>query len=204
MNPLPQRKKTAEEIAKLREEFMPQAPAPSAAATKIEEPAPAPLPAPVSYEPRPPVEAKPVRSLRKSERGPAPQAAPAPAPHNPGSTLPSHRRSDQELNQIRRSQAFEIQAPVKHLIALTAHPALLGLGYSTAFIAAFLPMVNWLWTDVPYPAPAVLCALALLTAGFIALKKKRSIHHAGFIGLIALFTIVFGALYYFPQLRNGS
>jgi hypothetical protein len=203
MNPLPQRKKTAEEIARLREEFMPPTPAPSAAA-KTEEAAPAPLPDPVSYEPRPPVEAKPVRSLRKSERIPLPEKAAAPiVPVNPQSALPSHRRSDQELNQIRRSQAFEVQAPAKHLIALTAHPILLGLGYSAAFIAAFLPIVNWLWTDVSYPAPAGFCVLALLTAAFIALKKRRSIHHAAFIGLIALFTIVFGALYYFPQLRNG-
>ena len=44
----------------------------------------------------------------------------------------------------------------------------------------------------------------MLIAAFIYFKKPLSRHHAAFIGVMALFVIVFGALYYFPQLRHGT
>ncbi len=226
MNPLPQRKKTAEEIARLREGFMsqpppaagppaaPPAPAPPAApqpsappqppAWAAAPPAPAPVPAPQpAAEPRPPVEAKPVRSLRKSERGPAP-ARPTPAPSlHPQSVLPSQRHSQQELNYLRRSQSLEVQAPARHLIAMAAHPALIGTGYSAVFAAVFLIFTDWRWTYVPVYAPGLLCLTGLACGGYIFVKKKRSMHHAGFLTAAVFFIAIFGALYYFPQLRNA-
>lgn len=244
MSNLPQRKKTPEEIAKLREsmglggaaptassdsptdapatpqtaaEKTPQAA--SATTTAGESPAaiPAPVPAqatvsggvpamPAPAEPadvRPPHEAKPVRSLRKSERMPAPAAKATPSGRKRDSHLPAQRRSDVELSQLRRSQAFSVQSPATHLIALTAHPFLVGIGYVPVLLAAALPFVDRYLANVSLYLPAALCVIALVVAVFIFLKKKRSLHHAGFIAAIAIFTLIFGALYYFPHLRNA-
>lgn len=152
-------------------------------------------------EPRPPTEAKPVRSLRKSERGPAP--APKAQPTSAATHLPSQRRSDFEINQLRRTQAFSVQSPATHLIALTVHPAIAGLGYLCVFTAAALPFVDYYLANVSRYVPGALCVAGLGIAGFIFLKKKRSLHHAGFIAAIAILTLTFGALYYFPHLRNA-
>jgi hypothetical protein len=198
-NPLPQRKKTAEEIAALRDSLAPIGQPPA-----IAQAAPSVVPPPVERPPaapRPPVEAKPVTSLRKSEHGPSTRKPTPVATEN--SKLPTHRRDDYELNQIRRAQAFEVQKPGAFLIALTAHPAIVAAGYIAVITAAALPLIDWLWANVSYYIPAVLCVAGLLVAAFIFLKKKRSLHHAGFIAAIAVFTLIFGALYYFPHLRNA-
>ncbi len=199
MNPLPQRKKTAEEIAKLREEFMPLAPSPAAAEKS---PAPAAIPTPTASAPRPPVEAKPVRSLRKSERGPSSSRS-TPSSRSGNSAIPVQRRSEEEINRLRRAQVGTDQSPAAHLIALTAHPAIVAAGYFSVITAALLPIIDWLWTNVSFHSPAILSGAGLIIAGFIFLKKKRSLHHAGFIAAIEMFVIIFGALYYFPQLRNA-
>lgn len=234
---LPQRKKTPEEIAKLREELgipggptppssspaaEPAAEVPAAPAETIiyeeetttppEEviPAPAaeiepPIPEPVAPEPEltapaPASGPKPVRSLRKSERIPSSR----PISSSPiSSTLPTQRRTEKELSMIRRSQPFTTTA-VAHLVAQTAHPFFVGLGYVLVISAIAMPILDWKLFDVPFFIPAILSAGSLAVALFIFLKKKRSLHHAGFITAIALLVIVFGALYYFPQLRNAS
>ncbi|HVJ47389.1 MAG TPA: hypothetical protein VM511_13445 [Luteolibacter sp.] len=233
---IPKKKKTPEEIAKLREslglpgadpapaaETEPPLPAPEAApapaapevpvSAPLPQPAPLPVqaaaplpetpqPAPVAH---PPTEAKPVRSLRKSERVPLPK--PAPSASGPDSILPSHRHSEIELNQMRRAAAFENRQapPATHLLAITANPFLVGLGYAFAFSAAFMPLADYqYWFKAPFALTASLAGLSLLVAAFIFLKKKRSVHNACFIAAIAFFTLVFSALYYFPQLRNAS
>lgn len=239
---IPQRKKTPEEIAKLREELglagpVPPVgpPAPQEAVSVSAPPPTAPAPPPVQAAPAPPPrpmpapepvvsltpvpapeiqippapapatsEPKPVRSLRRSERIPA--AAPQPAARiSQSSALPSRRHSDDELNRIRRGQMIQSQQtqPGNYLIALTAHPAIVGLGYFCIFVAAILPVADHLWLSIPVIPSAILCGGAFAIAAFIFLKKKRSLHHAGFIASIAFFIVVFGALYYFPQLRNA-
>jgi hypothetical protein len=224
---IPQRKKTAEEIAKLRESMgLPGASVPDAAAPPEASAPPAETPAippttksisPAAAaspettlppaDPRPPVAAKPVRSLRKSERLPAPSsAAPASIIKNTGaSNLPTHRRTESELSRLRRAQASENQQPpAAHLIALTANPFIVGVGYALAFVAAFLPVADYrYWFHTPFAVTATLAGLAILIAGFIFLKKKRSVHNACFIAAIAFFILVFSALYYFPHLRNA-
>jgi hypothetical protein len=220
---IPQKKKSAEEIAKLRESLglpgagpapettpdpfpsAPQAEPAAVSPASLPQPAPVPESSKPAPDPRPSAEAKPVRSLRKSERMPLPK--PAPAAANPGSILPSQRRSESELNQIRRAQAFENRQapPATHLLAITANPFLVGLGYLFAFGSAFMPLADWLyWFRAPFALTATLAGLSLVVAAFIFLKKKRSVHNACFIAAIAFFTLVFSALYYFPQLRNAS
>ena len=239
---LPQRKKTPEEIAKLREELgIPGGPtaAPPTSPSAAPEPAtpepadptpsadssePAEEPVPVLEEQASPEEKvpalleeatqpvvthyeephvsgpKPVRSLRKSERIPSSRSVST----STNSNLPTQRRTEKELSQLRRSQPITT-APVTHLIALTAHPFMVGLGYFLVFGAALMPFLGrWMEIDIPYIVLALMCAGGFFISGFIFLKKKRSLHHAGFIAMIALLVLVFAALYYFPNLRNAS
>ncbi len=200
MSPLPQRKKTPEELAKLRESLGIPGAAPAAdesapTETDAAEPPPAAEPAvartetpsaaavgpaadTAATESR--LEPKPVRSLKKSEREHALEPkSPAPAEGK----LPTSRHSARELDEIRRREALSIQSPAVHLQAMTAHPALLILGYVLALGGG---------------------VGGLAVAAFIFAKKKRSTHHAGFMAVIALLVIVFGALYLFPQLRHAS
>ena len=164
---------------------------------------------------------KPVRSLKKSEQ------VPLPAPHappSPDTNLPYHRHSDQELQEIRRREALALLTPVVNPKLVVAHTALLVFGYVTALAGASPYAVRlyqayfpedvgtpgaitpslFAWVLHPGVIPACCVVTALLVAGFIALKKPISRHHAAFIAVITLFVIVFDILHYFPQLRHGT
>jgi hypothetical protein len=217
MSLLPQRKKSAEEIAKLREELgipgsspgTDEAPAAPPAETaqpnhhpvtshslkRSERPAPAQKPAPAPRPDRPP---KPVRSLRKSERAPLP-VAPAEEP-NPHSKLPLYRHSEQELAELRRNAAIAMMAPVANPKLAAAHPVIIVFGYllSIAGTACFY------YETFPIAATAGCAVAALVIAAFIFLRRPNSRHHAGFITVIALFVLVFAVLHYFPQLRHAT
>ncbi len=239
MNPLPQRKKTAEEIAKLREslgippspvevpvEVPPvEVPAPSielelpAATPEVfappmepdvaiqEQPTEilegeaaqlAPVPIldvsgqvlePFAQEPR---RVKTVRSLRKSEQGPVMprdrSATPADA------KIPMRRHSEDEIMEMRRRDLLAAQSPAQHILSLAASPFLIGAGYLVALAGA---VCAWrLFSPVP---GGVCVGVALLVAAWIALRKPISRHHAGFIFLIAMLTVVFGAIHHFPS-----
>ena len=251
MSLLPQRKKTAEEIAKLRENLgVPALPAEAsdppatppvealvpthheatvvaaaveAAETPHIEPAPAPIPhgpkpvhslkrseripAPSAEEtpaetptPEPaPGSPKPVRSLRKSEQ--IPVLKPAPAKPSADSKIPFHRHSDDEIAEIRRRDALAMMnAHVPNPKLAAAHPALLIPGYLLAIAGGSC----FFFYEVPMAATAGCAATALLISGFIFVRRPISRHHAGFIAIIALLVLVFGALHFFPQLRHAT
>ncbi len=159
----------------------------------IQIPAPIPTSLPAHHGP------KIVRSLRKSEQVPlAPVQPPA-----PDSKLPIHRHNDKQLDEIRRHDALAKLTPWVHPQTLTAHVALVVPGYLFAIAGA----VWFYFYDVEKQElriTAGCAAVALLFAAFIFFKKPLSRHHAAFIGVIALFVTVFGALYYFPQLSFQS
>lgn len=251
MSLLPQRKKTAEEIAKLRENLgVPALPADSpetpttppvealvpahhqatvvaadieAAETPHIEPAPAPIPhgpkpvhslkrseripVPAAEEtpaetptPEPtPGSPKPVRSLRKSEQ--IPVLTPTQAKSSADSKIPFHRHSDDEIAEIRRRDALAMmnaQIPNPKLAA--AHFTLLIPGYLLA-IAGASCFISY---EVPMAATAGCATSALLISGFIFVRRPISRHHAGFIAIIALLVLVFGALHFFPHLRHAT
>ncbi|MGC4017142.1 MAG: hypothetical protein QM755_21915 [Luteolibacter sp.] len=193
MSALPQRKKSAEEIAKLREEMgLPSAqanvPAEAAPESVSSEAASGSVPEEVEDEPalpRPP--AKAVRSLKRSERAPAPEAgsAPAAAKAKGANALPKRRHSENELDNMRRQEAMTaahagVSPALAHLRHVSAHPFLIGLGYVLAFAGG---------------------VGAFPVALYIALKKPLSRHHAGFMAMIAVLVVAFGALYLFPNLN---
>ena len=255
---LPQRKKSAEEIAKLRESLgivappsgeedlpveasvaeIPPAPEaivsePVSAIRKMQEPtpveeshepklvqslkrseripvlsaeegdpphAPEPHPAlPISSSALAPVGPKVVRSLRKSEQGPR-SATQAPAPD---SRLPIHRHGDDQLNRIRRQEALAQPTPPPHPLTLAAHPLMVIPGYLFALAGGtYFCFYDIERQQMLITISCVIAALAI--ALFIFLKKPFSRHHAAFIAVVSLLVIVFGALYYFPQLQHGT
>ena len=218
---LPQRKKSAEEIAKLREslgilappsgeeglpvegsvaEIQPAQEAvisePISAISKTPEPRPT---LPVSSPLPPPSSPKLVRSLRKSEQGPR-SAVQAPAPD---SRLPIHRHSDDQLDRIRRQEALAQSNAPLHPLNLTAHPLVVIPGYVFALAGgACFYFYDIEQREMPITIGCVIVALAI--AIFIFFKKPFSRHHAAFIAVVSLFVIIFGALYYFPQLQHGT
>ncbi|MEO7098855.1 MAG: hypothetical protein ABI162_05805 [Luteolibacter sp.] len=141
---------------------------------------------------------KPVRSLRKSEQVPITPVEIHTPPAD--SSLPVHRHSDEELNEIRRQAALGPQSQALHPALTTAHLAVVIPGYLFALGGA----VCFYYYELSISITAGCVAAALLVSGFIFLKKPLSRHHAAFIAVISLFVIVFGALHYFPQLRHGT
>lgn len=196
MSLLPQRKKSAEELANLRESLgipgeLPSEKAPQQPSSS--DPAPA-IPAPFSLIPAKPP--KPVSSLRKSEFVPLPVSTPAPRPAD--SKLPSYRRSDGEIEELRRQDA--IDATVVLPQTQIAHPVLIAPGY----LAAIAGAISFHFYQLEIRITAACVGIALLFAIWIFFKKTYSRHHAAFIAMMALFVIVFGTLHYFPQLRHGT
>ncbi len=204
MSLLPQRKKSAEEIAKIRESFgLPGASQgeENAALPVVETPAPqqievaeqaGKIPRAVS----PPREPKPVKSLRKSEQGVAPIRRVA----STISKIPVHRRSDHELNEIRRREALSKLAPKPNPQSLVAHLALV----IPAYLLVITSAIGCFFYDLEMWITASCLAFALVIGGFIFFKKPLSRYHAAFIAVISLFLIIFGTFHYFPQLLNGT
>jgi hypothetical protein len=228
MSLLPQHKKSAEEIAKLRESLG----IPGEAMPAGESPAPQP-----AAEVHPP---KQVHTFKRSEKIPGlpeenheprvtlaePSETPvepvAPVVHSPkivrslrkseqgplpvvhpppsDSSLPIHRHSDDEIHRIRRQETLAMQANASHLLSRRAHLALVIPGYLFAVAGG----VSFYFYDFDKAVTAACVGGALLISAFIFVKKPLSVHHAAFIAVASLFVIVFGALHYFPQLQHGT
>ena len=213
MSLLPQQKKSAGEITKLRESLGIPGQLPPGISPAVKPPVTGPEvprdevqlghPMPSASIPLPvaPASAKPpkvIRSLRKSEQVPL-SASPLPTP-SPNSKIPSFRRSDEEIREQRRQEAIAAAAPAPHPKTLIAHPLLILPGY----LAAIAGAVGFQFYALEIRLTGICVLVALLFAGFIFLKKTYSRHHAAFIAVMALLVIVFGTLHYFPQLRHGT
>lgn len=243
MSPLPEKRKSAEEIAELRKTLgIPGegAPTEDAAAPLAPDPRPEPAadeppepaPQPEAPEPEPPAGERsvpevpkllPKHSLRKSEQLVVDQ--PKKAVARDSGELPVHRHSERELMQLRRAQSGPATPPAVQLEKLGAHPAALGLLYGAGVLGCGLAMLGvWASTlppmDLPFDwlAAAVVrpgyrmvlfgilaggAGIMLLGAGWIGWRKKRSSHHAGILTILAVLVLVFGTLYFFPQLHGA-
>lgn len=191
---IPQKKKTPEEIAALRE-GLGISPLPS------EQP---PHPAPTAAEPifhkedSQPDPAPPIHSLRKHD------LALAPAPVSSHRTeLPTSRHDSRDINQIRKREALaKLQHPsidpVAHILRQTASPFLYIPGYLLAVAAAVSASQS-----VLYITPAVLLGLSTIIILYIAWRKPRSRHHAALLFILVFMTFVFSALHYAPFLKNA-
>jgi hypothetical protein len=253
MSLLPQRKKSPEELAKLRETLgipgaaadlpqpsEPTAPpaAPAPASEHVETIVPAihqaavlgnDDPLPLQAEPAAPVAGpKPIHSFKRSERSPAAAAAavatpvaavsraakpvrslrksehlPPAAPHPespPDSRLPHQRHSDREIEDIRRREVLSMMNAAPNPRLFPAHPAFIIPGYVFPPAAA---AGIWFY-QFPIAATAGFAVVSLAIAGGILWRRPISRHHAAFIAVLAVFLIVFSALYYFPHLRHAT
>jgi hypothetical protein len=219
MSLLPQKKKSAEEIAKIREDLgisgqLPiekDLPMEDVDLAKAEVPTDSSLsPTEVAQDPSsdelagaPSVARSPkvVRSLRKSEQAPLTVERPAVKPVE--SILPTLKHSDREIEELRRREALAAignSGQAVHPLLRSAHPVLILPGYLLVIAAAVSYEIYQLRMRVP-----IACILLAMVFPFIIFRRKpQSRHHAAFIVVIAIFVIVFGALHYFPQLRHGT
>lgn len=193
MSLIPQRKKTAEEIAELRDQLGVRRPKESSMQTATAIAATAPQ---LAYQPSS-TTTKPVRSLKRAERDPVKHKVGA----SPFSNLPARRHSADELQEIRRRDALARFDP-HALPALFPFPAPRWV-VIPGYLFTFFGLACHFW-KVPMAATAGTGFVALLIAAYILLRRPLSRHHAGFIGILTLLILVFAALHYFPQLRHAS
>lgn len=227
MSPLPERRKSAEELAELRAalgipddappppDLAHESPPVPVKPKKAVESPPAPEPPPAEPEP---VERKlpVVKSLKRSERGPV---AP-PKPPDPNSPLPSRRHTSDELKRMAITGAGNAQIPAEHLAHLTARWWTLALLY----LAGFAGLAFGLYGEssggstsgllsrmaarpdahvVFFGALAAGAVIMLLGAGWLAWRRKRSAHHAGFLVILSILLLTFGILHFFPNLHGS-
>ncbi|QTN34180.1 hypothetical protein HZ994_18260 [Akkermansiaceae bacterium] len=218
---IPDKKKSPEEIAALREGMgvppPPAQPEKAPAAKPTMPPASDPAAAPLGAEA---AMAKPVEAVIQLDIAPIPsrvEAAAAhrlrkhdlplaPAPPVPAmnkTALPAHRHDPRDIAQIRKREALaQLQNPgsdpASHLRRQTAHPLLYAPGYLLALAAAACAYQR----TAPI-TPIVLLALSLAVSLYIAMRKPRSRHHAALIFMLVFLTSAFGLLHYAPLFQNG-
>ena len=216
---IPDKRKTAEEIAALREGLGIHTVTPEAAAPEpyLQEPPPRNMqaeetpPSPTAYAeaivhldlpPAPArpikVELKPVHSLRKNDLPLAPATA-----STRRTELPKMRHDSRDISQIRKREALAALQqpstdPAAHIRSQIASPFLYIPGYLLASASAVTAYLS-----LPYYTPAGLLALSAIIMIFIALRKPRSRHHAALLFIAVFLTLVFGALHYAPHFQNG-
>lgn len=226
---IPQKKKSPEELAALRNELgipaskvdsPPQQkpePADVSAAKTDDEPS---QPPPVAIEPSPPIEesqaqpteqprsltpAEPKRNVSKRHSLRKQELPLAPAPRSQHKTeLPSRRKPNENLAEIRKRQALanlpnQAQDPAAHLKKITAHPALLTPAYLFALGAA---IAAWQWTH--YLTPLCLIGASAILTLFIFATKKRSRHHAAILLTIIILILAFGGIRYAPLFHHAT
>ncbi len=211
---LPQRRKSAEEIAKLRESMgVPGAreepEAPQEQSSLFEVPEGEELP------PLPPP--KPVRSLRKSEREPVERKAPVRAAAS-GAPIPVRKHNDRELTALRMQTAAPPDQSIQYIQHLAAPKLLTFSAYAlciaggvTGWLAKWMPgltpgsfPMDWIEDLSRHPAlpkaglilMIAFCAAALAVSGWIAWRKPRSRHHAGFVTILTVLVLAFGIMYH--------
>ncbi len=219
---IPERKKTPEEIAALREGLGVTAPVAQPEPAPVSPPAAAqesPLPSkPDTDAPEPNTTAQaedPVVHLDMPSlpvTKPDPQShrlrkhdlplAPAP-PTTQKTAIPAHRHDPRDIEQIRKREALaKLQMPgadpAAHLRKQTAHPVLYIPGYLLAIAAGAVA-----YQRVHHITPIALLALSLAITLFIAIRKPRSRHHAALIFILIFLTAVFGGLHYAPLFHHG-
>lgn len=215
---IPEKKKTAEEIAALREGLgihiaisepeptttEPTTSVPQEARAEISPVSPTAIAESIIHlDPQLPpgrsqiIEAKLVHSLRKREL----PLAPAPA-STQRTELPIARHDRRDITEIRRREALAASQqtgidPIAHLRSQIASPFIYGPGYFLAIAAAFTA-----YKSFHYITPAGLLAIASLIMIFIALRKPRSRHHSALLFIVVFLTLVFGSIHYAPLFIN--
>lgn len=113
-------------------------------------------------------------------------------------SIPKHKHSDDELNELRTRNAFVVRPPVLQIKNQALNPFLLGLGYVLCFVGAGLAIGK-------VYIPGISCAaVSLIITVAIFWKKPRSRHHAAMMAIISLLVLVFGTVYYLNQFEQTA
>jgi hypothetical protein len=231
MSELPQRKKSPEEIARMREEMgIPgDSSADNAAANRAEiaeSTAGGESQSPLSE----PIQPRQVRSLKRSERMPVIAAAIPDTPDDPppsgtgpvAKPVRSLRKSEQvptlqkpapappdsKLPGHRHSdeELLEIRRRAALDAQMNPIPQKPLKAHPALYVPGYLLALAGavcVYQDLDRLIPLACEIAAALVAAYVFIKRPHSRHHAAFIAVAVLFVLVFGALHYFPQLRHA-
>ena len=134
-------------------------------------------------------------------------------------SIPDKKRSDDELQDIRRQNAFAVRPPVQQLQNQALPKVVLGFCYLMALLAAaclvFARFVSELVESIMlglgfslgmvgyadesilggvYYGSVICGVVSLLMSLWIFWKKPRSRHHAALLLIMSLLVVVFGSL----------
>ncbi|MEP4076485.1 hypothetical protein [Haloferula sp.] len=162
---------------------------------------------------------------RRSDAERIPLEKPAKSVSGGGAKLPTRKHTDQELARIRHTplpggEVAAAQIPnqaagIFMLIAVYGVGGLLmilaALGALAARTSPFDLPFDWLRNAVDWPNFTMIVygimtagvAVMLLGGGWIFFKKPISQHHAAILTIIAVLVLVFGTLYFFPELHGA-
>lgn len=165
----------------------------------------------------------PTRRHREGER--IPLEKPTKPVSAGGGELPTRKHSDRELARLRHTPEPGAEAPAVNmadrkvgwlgLAGVYGFGVLLmflaGLGGVAARAARFDLPFDWLkdavvlpnFTMIVYAIMAGGVAVMLVGAAWIFFKKPISQHHAAILTIIAVLVLVFGTLYFFPELHGA-
>jgi hypothetical protein len=114
--------------------------------------------------------------------------------------IPNRKRSTDEIERLRLQIAFAQVEQVYDPRLRKAHPLLVALGYIPVLIGA---SIGYFYAQ-PIPVTAPFVGISMLVALYVLIRKPISRHHAGFIFAICFLAIAFGILHYFPQLQHAA
>jgi len=110
--------------------------------------------------------------------------------------LPDHKRSDNDLDEIRRRNAFAVRPPIQQIKNQALNPIFLTVIYVLCLTGAGLAIAKIF-------IPGLICsAVALLVNLLIFWRKPRSRHHVAIMVIISLLVLVFGTVYYLEQFEQ--
>ena len=227
---IPNRKKTPEEIAALREGLgipgSPERQLPIQNPIPATPPAPAPMAPPMAppqairsaTPPEPyaiPQPGEPVLHLDTPAAPPAKTVLPlhrlrkhelplAPAPvHTQKTALPTRRHDPRDVAQIRKREALaKLNNPGLDPAAHLRRQTAQPALYLPGYLLAVAAAVVT-FQRVHHITPIVLLALSLAITLYIAIRKPRSRHHAALIFIVAFIAAVFGVIHYAPLFQHG-
>lgn len=114
--------------------------------------------------------------------------------------IPNRKHSPSEIDRLRRQGALAQVEQVFDPRLQKAQPFLVALGYIPVIIGA---SIAWFY-EQPIIVTAPFVGFSMLVALYVFLRKPISRHHAGFIFAICFLAIAFGILHYFPQLQHAA
>ncbi|MCF7667336.1 MAG: hypothetical protein K9M60_00975 [Akkermansiaceae bacterium] len=231
MSLLPQRKKSAEEIAELRGNLGIPAQRPADETAAFADAAPLPridayafdlkkIESPVedfSFVPTlaidPSIDKEPAVetvSMPPSEPVVAKLAVQEPKPEPIAAPMPMSAESDGKIPSRKHSPGEIDRLRRQGAIAQVeqVYDPRLQIAHPLLVALGYIPVsigvsIAWFY-DQPIIVTAPFVVISMLVALYVLLRKPISRHHAGFIFAICFLAIAFGILHYFPQLQHAA